>query len=481
MQDTGNPLAADATHKRRTYGAGDVLWRKGDPSDFVCLIESGTLALFHVNENGDETFVANFGPGHLVGENALYGSEPRSTTVKAVDGVVVIATDAEEIRAKVAAFDTISAVIIQNLLDKMKIMSDMLARQTDVQVALPEHIDELTAALNTPPDDADEQTPAEYTIQERTYAAGEVLWRRGDPSDSVCLIISGAVALYGMDETGAETHLSNFTHNQMIGENALYGSEPRSTNAQAVSDATVLVTNGEEIRKRIARHDTPSALIIKNLLLKMKIMASLLDIGGGAEKADAEETPEEKETPPAKPAAKKKPPPERPGAGQGVGGKGSAASMMGEAGTVAAGGRGPSPAAGGGARPSKIVHRRLDVDETPRAKRKSLMPTVIVGLLLALATSIGTWFVLTAPAKKIEKEVVPLAALKVTAISKILKVAKAGPIYAWPTLKAQRVGALEVGNKMEVTGETTAEGRAWYRVTRYGGKDGYVLKEVFGN
>ena len=88
------------TFRRKTFPSGDVLWRNGDPSDFVCLIVSGSIALYRVSGSGKETLIGNFGPNELVGENALLGNEPRSTTARAIEKTVVIVTDGEELRQR---------------------------------------------------------------------------------------------------------------------------------------------------------------------------------------------------------------------------------------------------------------------------------------------------------------------------------------------------------------------------------------------
>ena len=47
-------------------------------------------------------------------------------------------------------------------------------------------------------------------------------------------------------------------------------------------------------------------------------------------------------------------------------------------------------------------------------------------------------------------------------------------IHEWPSLQARRVGSIEGGGTVRVSGTTTADGINWYRVIRYGGKIGFI-------
>ncbi len=55
-----------------------------------------------------------------------------------------------------------------------------------------------------------------------------------------------------------------------------------------------------------------------------------------------------------------------------------------------------------------------------------------------------------------------------------LKIVKKTSIRSMASEKGQKVGLLEVGDTISVTGKTERNGQLWYRVMRYGGRDGYV-------
>jgi lysophospholipid hydrolase len=65
------------------YG-GEVLFRQGDPGDFLCIVISGRVRVVLSAGQAQETVVKELGPGELVGEMAVVSDQPRTATVHAV-------------------------------------------------------------------------------------------------------------------------------------------------------------------------------------------------------------------------------------------------------------------------------------------------------------------------------------------------------------------------------------------------------------
>lgn len=78
------------------YGAGDLIFKKGDDSNFAVLIAAGEIEVF-APETGDVLAVA--GDGALIGELGMISGEPRSASARAltpVRGWVIDRTDYRE-------------------------------------------------------------------------------------------------------------------------------------------------------------------------------------------------------------------------------------------------------------------------------------------------------------------------------------------------------------------------------------------------
>lgn len=83
------PAAADrATWLRHLepleLPAGAVLFRQGEPADFLCFVETGELAVVLEVPGAGRVPVRRFGPGQCLGEMALYRHDTRAATVEAL-------------------------------------------------------------------------------------------------------------------------------------------------------------------------------------------------------------------------------------------------------------------------------------------------------------------------------------------------------------------------------------------------------------
>lgn len=461
MSASENSGPTPSAPRRSAFRAGDTLWRKGDTSDFLYLIVSGTVALFHVDEFGNETRVAEFGPDQTVGEAALYGNEPRSTTVKAIENVDAVATDGNMLRSRIAGFDKVTALIVDSLLAKMKLMATTLDERLVTGVDAVPDMDEILAAtsdVKTVAGQGSTDDAARRSRGEKKYRAGDVLWRKGDPSDYICLIASGTVAMYAVDIRGEESLIANLGRHDLVGENALYDSEPRSTTVYAVDDVEVLETDGRDLRARIAKFDSVSASIIQNLLVKMKIMAAMLDRGQEVIAATRHDGDMD--------AAPVGAPSRRSGA------RGQAA-----------------PATGGEDGSPSTTDFDLSDDDLPRPRNWSRLIAVFLLVVLilggAVLGSIGWrggftddgWIGrLVEDAKGL---IFGAPSIVFLGSSTEMVVINEAVMYAQPSSEATVISPLRVGSRIEVRGQSEVDGEVWFRIVRRNGRYGYVPKHAF--
>jgi CRP/FNR family transcriptional regulator, cyclic AMP receptor protein len=72
--------------RRRTFGAGEVVFHAGDPADTLHLIQRGRFAVRVTTEFGDIATLNVLGPGDFFGELALLSPRaPRSATIVALE------------------------------------------------------------------------------------------------------------------------------------------------------------------------------------------------------------------------------------------------------------------------------------------------------------------------------------------------------------------------------------------------------------
>jgi CRP-like cAMP-binding protein len=74
-------LRRDASERR--YAAGESVFEKGDPSDFLLIVTSGRLAVESFADDGTPLVLNLIGPGEILGEIGVIDGGPRSATATA--------------------------------------------------------------------------------------------------------------------------------------------------------------------------------------------------------------------------------------------------------------------------------------------------------------------------------------------------------------------------------------------------------------
>ena len=92
---------AKVTQRNVRLAKGEVLFRQGDPSDVVYVIDSGTLEVVVDRVGGTEEVLARLGPGQHVGELGPLLGLQRSATARATSDCRLTAFTAQEFRSRV--------------------------------------------------------------------------------------------------------------------------------------------------------------------------------------------------------------------------------------------------------------------------------------------------------------------------------------------------------------------------------------------
>src|SRR4051812_19689216 len=80
---------ADVAFARR-FEPREIVFREGDDSDTCYLVRSGRARAVREHGDGRQITLAQFGPGDIFGELALFDTERRSATVEAVEELEAI-------------------------------------------------------------------------------------------------------------------------------------------------------------------------------------------------------------------------------------------------------------------------------------------------------------------------------------------------------------------------------------------------------
>src|SRR6188472_4385555 len=95
--------------------------------------------------------------------------------------------------------------------------------------------------------DDDERGVLAQQMSERSLATGEVLFRVGDPGDSMFIVQSGAVELFVKDTAGQKIVLHTAQPGDFFGELSLLDGGSRTASATSVQDTNVLTLDRDDL------------------------------------------------------------------------------------------------------------------------------------------------------------------------------------------------------------------------------------------
>jgi CRP-like cAMP-binding protein len=114
----------------RQFGGGEVVFREGDASDTCYIVRSGRARAIREHPDGRSITLANFGPGEIFGELAMFDDERRSATVEAIEGTEAIAILGGDMRRLLREHPDIAVKLISALGRRLRETNERLARQS---------------------------------------------------------------------------------------------------------------------------------------------------------------------------------------------------------------------------------------------------------------------------------------------------------------------------------------------------------------
>lgn len=114
----------------RRFPAGTVIFREGDDSDTCYVVRSGLARAVYEHQDGRSLTLANFGPGDIFGELAMFDDERRSATVDMLEDTEVLGILGGDMRRLMARHPTIAVKLIAALAQRLRAMNERLVRQS---------------------------------------------------------------------------------------------------------------------------------------------------------------------------------------------------------------------------------------------------------------------------------------------------------------------------------------------------------------
>ncbi len=119
----------------RSYPAGTVILREGDPGDTCYVLRSGRARVTRQHADGRSITLTNLGPGEIFGELAMFGGEVRSATVEAVDEVRAVALLAADLKRLLSEHPEIAVKLLGALSGRLREANARISRQSFQKVS----------------------------------------------------------------------------------------------------------------------------------------------------------------------------------------------------------------------------------------------------------------------------------------------------------------------------------------------------------
>jgi CRP-like cAMP-binding protein len=114
----------------RRFDGGEIVFREGDESDTCYVVRSGHARAIREHTDGRSITLANFGPGDIFGELAMFDNESRSATVEAIDSTEAIAILGADMRRLLRLHPDIAVKLVGSLGRRLRETNERLARQS---------------------------------------------------------------------------------------------------------------------------------------------------------------------------------------------------------------------------------------------------------------------------------------------------------------------------------------------------------------
>jgi CRP/FNR family transcriptional regulator, cyclic AMP receptor protein len=114
----------------RRFDAGVAVFHEGDESDTCYIVRSGRARAVREHSDGRALTLANFGPGDIFGELAMFDDERRSATVETLEPTEVIAILGGDMRRLLREHSEIAVKLLAALGRRLRETNERLARQS---------------------------------------------------------------------------------------------------------------------------------------------------------------------------------------------------------------------------------------------------------------------------------------------------------------------------------------------------------------
>jgi CRP-like cAMP-binding protein len=111
-------------------------------------------------------------------------------------------------------------------------------------------------------------------MSRQSYQPGELLFKQGDPGDSMYILLKGRVRIFTTDEQGNEYTIRYL--NRMVGEWSVLDQQPRSTSVAAENDVEALILRRDDFIAFLRARPLVGLALMRDLAERVRYTTSYL-------------------------------------------------------------------------------------------------------------------------------------------------------------------------------------------------------------
>ncbi len=119
----------------RTYAAGEVVFREGDPGDTCYVVRTGSVSVMREHQDGRQIALAELRAGAVFGELAMFDGETRSATVETLEPTTTVALLSRDVQRLLRRHPQIAVKMLGALSERLRTANERLLQQSFQTVA----------------------------------------------------------------------------------------------------------------------------------------------------------------------------------------------------------------------------------------------------------------------------------------------------------------------------------------------------------
>jgi CRP/FNR family cyclic AMP-dependent transcriptional regulator len=113
--------------ERMLFQAGEIVFRQGDPADWLYVVEEGNVDIVIPSE-GEEIVLASFGAGSFFGELGLFDQQPRNATARASEGAKLVGVPVGAVTSLIDGHPAAARHFLRVVAQRLRAADKMLSR-----------------------------------------------------------------------------------------------------------------------------------------------------------------------------------------------------------------------------------------------------------------------------------------------------------------------------------------------------------------